>query len=108
MKFCEKCGNVLVVEKKKKPILVCRKCHKKYKIAHDKVMITEEIHEPKKQIVIMEKDEGVAEFPKTKILCPQCENGEAYWWMQQTRAADEPPTLFYRCTKCSYSWRIYG
>ncbi|MEM4865380.1 MAG: hypothetical protein QXY09_02690 [Acidilobaceae archaeon] len=26
----------------------------------------------------------------------------------QTRAADEPPTRFYRCTKCGYTWREYA
>ncbi|MEK6909986.1 MAG: hypothetical protein AABW61_02830 [Candidatus Aenigmatarchaeota archaeon] len=27
---------------------------------------------------------------------------------QQTRTADEPPILFYRCMKFNYSWRSYG
>ncbi|MCD6114052.1 MAG: transcription factor S, partial [Thermoprotei archaeon] len=39
--------------------------------------------------------------------CPKCGNREAYVWMMQTRAADEPPTRFYRCTKCGYTWREY-
>jgi len=28
--------------------------------------------------------------------------------MIQTRAADEPPTRFYRCTKCGHTWREYA
>jgi len=109
MKFCEKCGNLMIVERRRKNIyLVCRKCHRESKMKDEKVTITEAIHEQKRGVVVMGKDEGIAELPKTKILCPKCENGEAYWWMQQTRAADEPPTLFYRCTKCSYNWRSYG
>jgi DNA-directed RNA polymerase subunit M len=51
---------------------------------------------------------GEEEFPKTKIICPKCGYEEAYWYMQQTRGADEPPTVFYTCVKCKHSWRSYG
>lgn len=109
MEFCEKCGNLMLVKKGRKlSYLVCRKCGKKRKMKKEKVVISEVLQKKKKDIVVMEKGEELAELPKTHIMCPKCEHTEAYWWMQQTRAADEPPTLFYRCTKCSYSWRSYG
>ena len=109
MKFCEKCGNLLFVEKKRKGIvLICRKCNKTTRMKGEKFALTEAMREPRKGVVVLERDEGIAEMPKTRIMCPKCENMEAFWWMQQTRAADEPPTLFYRCTKCAYSWRSYG
>ena len=109
MRFCDKCGNLLVVEKKKNSVaLFCRKCKKSYRSKGEKVTITDRVIEPKREIIVMGKDEGIAEFPKTQILCPQCEHMEAFWWMQQTRSADEPPTIFYRCCKCSHSWRSYG
>ena len=109
MKFCDKCGNLMVVERKRKNVyLVCRKCGRRIKAKREKVKITEKMITKKKDIVIIGKDEGLAELPKTRIICPKCENPEAYWWMQQTRAADEPPTIFYKCNKCGYSWRTYG
>lgn len=109
MKFCEKCGNLLIVERGKKSVfLFCKKCRKTVRLKGEKVTLTEAIHEPKKEIIVMGKEEGVAELPKTKMMCPKCENMEAFWWMQQTRGSDEPPTIFYRCTKCSYAWRSYG
>jgi len=109
LKFCEKCGNLLLVKKKREKIyLVCRKCHREYKTKGEKVTISEAVHEAKRGIVFMGKEEEVAELPKTKIVCPKCENTDAFWWMQQTRGADEPPTLFYKCCKCGYSWRSYG
>lgn len=109
MKFCEKCGNLMLVERRRKHIfLVCRKCHKEVRAKDEKIALTEAMREPRKEIIVMGKDEGVAELPKTRIMCPKCENVEAFWWMQQTRAADEPPTLFYKCTKCGWSWRSYG
>ncbi|MEM2705477.1 MAG: transcription factor S, partial [Thermoplasmata archaeon] len=39
--------------------------------------------------------------------CPKCGNRGAYWMLKQTRAADEPETRFYICTKCGYRWREY-
>lgn len=108
MKFCEKCGNLLVAKKGRKIThLVCRKCGREYKM-HEKIMIAGEKHGEKKAIVVMGKEEAQSDLPTTHIMCPKCEHGEAFWWMQQTRSADEPPTLFYKCKKCGYGWRNYG
>ena len=48
-----------------------------------------------------------ATLPKTRILCTECGNKEAYFVLRQTRAADEPETRIYRCCKCNHSWREY-
>ena len=106
MMFCPKCGNLMIAGKKK-GYLVCRKCGYKVKTRRD-LKLTESIKREKKEIVVIEKAEAVSELPVTKMMCPKCGNMEAYWWMQQTRAADEPPTMFYKCTKCGYTWRSYG
>jgi DNA-directed RNA polymerase subunit M len=64
---------------------------------------TKEEHETEPLIL----DEITQTMPRTKVECPKCGNGEAYWVMRQTRAADEPTTRIYRCTKCSHSWREF-
>lgn len=107
MDFCEKCGYVLISKKEKdKVILICRKCG--HKITHYKpVEISEKLEKkPLDDIIILEKNEET--LPKTKVVCPKCGNKEAVWWIQQTRSADEAPTLFLRCTQCKHSWREYG
>lgn len=109
MKFCDKCGNLLVAEKGRKLThLVCRKCGKEFRRSHEKIKISEDKHEQKKPVVVIGRDETKADLPTTHTVCPECEHGEAFWWMQQTRSADEPPTLFYKCKKCGHSWRSYG
>lgn len=47
-----------------------------------------------------------ATLPKMREICPECGNTEAYYYMRQNRSADEPETIFYRCTKCSYKWKV--
>jgi DNA-directed RNA polymerase subunit M len=56
-------------------------------------------------MVIGEEEAKLRTMPVTKMECPKCAHREAYWWMVQTRGADESPTQFFRCTKCSYTWR---
>jgi transcription factor S len=58
--------------------------------------------------VVGDKEAKLNSLPTTKIECPKCGNGEAFWWFLQTRSGDEPPTQFYRCIKCSHTWRSYS
>ncbi len=109
MKFCPKCGTLMKVEKKTKlTYFVCPSCGKRKVLKKGKVTISGSLPEKKKDIVVLKKGDEAIDLPKTKAMCPECDHREAYWWMQQTRSADEPPTIFYKCTKCGHSWRSYG
>jgi len=48
-------------------------------------------------------------LPKTRVVCPKCGYTEAGFTIRQTRAADEPETIIYRCCnpKCNHTWRQY-
>ncbi len=109
MIFCEKCGNLMIAEKKRKRLVyTCRKCG--HTLRGKRVVSTsifEKMKTKKEKIPIITEKDALEQYPKTKIICPECENNEAYWFMQQTRSGDEPPTRFYCCTKCGHKWREY-
>jgi DNA-directed RNA polymerase subunit M len=105
MEFCDKCGGLLVLKKKGDSTeFVCRTCGKKYKKGN-KIKISEKISKEDNVRILEAKKE---ELPTTETICSKCGHNEAYWWLQQTRAIDEPPTRFYKCTKCNHTWREYS
>lgn len=101
MRLCPKCGNILVPNGKSK--LKCRVCDYSPK-SKDNLELKEKIKTNKEKIGDIE---NVETYPKTESECPKCDNKEAYWWVMGTRAADEPETTFYKCTKCGHVWRDY-
>lgn len=44
-------------------------------------------------------------LPTTEVICPECNNDRAAWYMQQIRSADESETRFLICTECNHKWR---
>ena len=39
------------------------------------------------------------------VQCGGCKSWGAYYYLRQTRKADEPTTRFYQCTKCKKKWK---
>jgi len=108
MEFCDRCGGLMIPKKSgSRVILLCRKCGTKKTSKETKFKISAHTEKNKGKIIVISKKSVIDTLPKTRIPCPKCENPEAHWWMQQMRAADEPPTRFYRCTKCRHVWREY-
>ena len=108
MNFCEKCGSVMVSkEEKGKTILACRKCGHKIKTGYKPAQLKDEVkHSPMDDIIVIGDDKAGA-LPKIKANCRKCGNDNAFWWLQQMRSGDEPPTTFFKCTKCGHCWREY-
>ncbi len=114
IKYCPRCGAVLyprVRDGVKE--LFCRRCgytepldsgEEVYKIK------SRVERSPKDKTIIIEGDQvpATASLLKGQITCPKCGGDEVYYWMMQTRSADEPPTRFYRCKRCGYTWREYA
>ena len=97
--FCPKCGSVLLPDET--GAFVCAKDGYK---TREGVEFSEESKSEKEVHMI---DKKIETLPKVSINCKKCGNNEAYYFIQQTRSADEAPTIFYECTKCGNKWRQY-
>ena len=97
--FCSKCGSMMFPRDGK---YVCQ-CGEVQELGKAECFTTDSMN--KETAVIDEK--VAATLPKTRIICPECGNTEAYYVLMQTRSADEPETRMYRCTKCNHAWREY-
>ena len=113
MEFCPKCGTRLTPTKKKRKgkvtiVLSCPKCgYKKPTTPASVAKIIE--HEPRELIAVIGREEQkLRTLPTVRIECPKCGNMKAYVWQVQTRGSDESSTQFFRCTKCSYTFREYS
>ena len=102
MKFCDKCGKTM--KPKGKGIWVCPSCGNKEK-GEGKTKLGGEKRKETEDIKVFENQ--VSGYPTTERECPKCGNKKAYYQVIQTRSSDEPPTRFYRCTKCGKKWREY-
>ncbi|MFC1686220.1 transcription factor S [Nanoarchaeota archaeon] len=101
MKFCPKCGIMLTMKNGK---LVCSKC------GHEEGPVVIQVKEKvDKGPEVGEGVVGTGEetLPLTDEKCPKCGNMRSYSWSLQTRAGDEGPTSFFKCTKCKHTWREY-
>ncbi len=98
MQFCPKCNLRL-----KKG--TCLKCGYSEATKQETKKPTGEMD---KSFTVLDESDGKETLPTITIECEKCGNDEAVWWMLQTRSADEPTTQFYRCSKCSHTWRNYS
>jgi DNA-directed RNA polymerase subunit M len=116
MEFCPKCGTRLVLAKRKRSgknvlVLSCPKCGFMKPPADVKVATIPRVIEqpPKEPIAVISKEEQkLRTLPTVRIECPKCGNNLAYVWQVQTRGSDESSTQFFRCTKCSHTFREYS
>ncbi len=115
IKYCPKCGSIMYPRKKDDVIeLFCTRCG--YTMPADESVkkayrIRSRVERsPKDKIIVVSSDSvpPTASIIKGDTRCPKCGYEELYYWVMQTRAADEPPTRFYKCRRCGYTWREYA
>ena len=100
MEFCERCGSVILVKDGK---AVCAGCGHREK-GKFRIKTSEKIGGKEGIAVVKQEDEI---YPIVDMKCPKCKNKKCYFWTQQTRAADESETKFYKCVNCKHTWRVY-
>ncbi|MEM1938535.1 MAG: transcription factor S [Acidilobaceae archaeon] len=110
--FCPNCGGLLQVRRNKDTIeLYCPKCNYTLDTKNQLLQPTkvEVKRNPKDRTIVVASKRQLATLEEVKgVICPKCGHDKAYFWMMQTRAADEPPTRFYRCIRCNHTWREYA
>lgn len=109
MQFCPKCGGLLLPKKEKgRTLLVCSSCgYSKEAGNADEYKVVKKEERGGEDVLIIDEGRKPA-LPTTKMRCPSCGHDLAYWWIRQTRSADEPSTRFYKCVKCGKVWREYA
>ena len=83
--------------------MVCHTCPYHY-LLRTAISTTQQFATRKPEHVSGEDDE-VKFGNKCTVQCPRCQNNEALFMELQTRSADEPMTIFYRCTACKFNWK---
>lgn len=107
IKFCPKCKSILRPRKEEsgKVVMFCS-CGYTEGAQATTLKDDPKVKKDEAEMEVVEKE--IETLPITKEDCPECGNGEAFYWLQQTRAGDEAATKFLRCTKCKHTWRDYS
>lgn len=102
--FCPTCANLLQVQNiNGENLFVCDTCPYIYSI--DK-KITKGVALKRKEVEdVFGGEKAWENVARTAATCEACGHQEAYFKEFQTRSADEPATLFYRCVKCKQYWK---
>ena len=97
--FCPLCSNALGV---KEQSLFCQCCPYVYNLEGaigSRIPFT-----PKRLEDVLGGEAEWKNVDQTDATCPKCEHSRAYFMQIQIRSADEPSTIFYRCTECTHQW----
>mmetsp|Transcript_8233 Transcript_8233/g.51259 ORF Transcript_8233/g.51259 Transcript_8233/m.51259 type:complete len:270 (-) Transcript_8233:1451-2260(-) len=104
MMFCPSCANLLRVGKSHLGLeCFCPTCPYTYEII-EPVVSTVRLKQ-KAVDDVLGGEEAWKNVDKTDATCPKCSHGKAYFMQIQTRSADEPASLFYKCVNCGEQWR---
>lgn len=88
-------------------VLTCPKCGATKDAGAGMIVRTKAVEDVKKT-VIDHGDTKLDLLPTTdEYICEKCGNTKAYYYMRQTRSADEATTRFLECTACKFKWREY-
>eukprot|EP00947_MAST-08B_sp_MAST-8B-sp1_P002314 g2314.t1 len=102
MLFCPTCGNLLLVDTGTGAKFFCQTCPYIYSV---KNKLSRNMKLDRKAVDDVLGGEAAWEnVDQTDTVCPHCRHNRAYFMMVQTRSADEPMTVFYKCVKCKQRW----
>ncbi|CAI2350917.1 unnamed protein product [Caenorhabditis sp. 36 PRJEB53466] len=104
--FCPECGCVMQIENGEECMrFSCPACPYVCPVTHT---VSSRIYPKLKDIDDVLGGPGAWENAQvTDERCPLCSHERAYFMQLQTRSADEPMTIFYRCADnaCAHRWK---
>ena len=105
MLFCPMDGSLLLIEEDEDHSLrfLCRNCP--YVLPVEKQLSRRRKLAAKARDDILGGDQAWEAAAQTDAVCPHCDHRRAYYMQLQTRSADEPMTVFYRCVQCKKRWK---
>jgi DNA-directed RNA polymerase III subunit RPC11 len=108
MRFCPWDGSLLIVDNAGTDghfRFRCVACPYVDRIRPDRPVQVRERKAAKKADDVLGGEEAWKDVSTTEASCPKCGNKRAYYIEFQTRSADEPATIFMKCTACSQQVR---
>ena len=89
-------------------VLTCPKCGATKQSQAGQMVVKGKAVDDVRKSVMEDAANKMDLLPTTEeYVCEKCGNGKAYYFMRQTRSADEATTRFLECTTCGYKWREY-
>ena len=107
MQFCDDCGSMMKAEGDRMVCTSCGGATERDRDLENEFVTTES--QTDEEVIESSEDANFEGKPKaTDVRCEECGTEEAYYYIQQTASADEPPTRFLKCTECGHRWRGYN
>jgi len=104
MQFCDDCGSMMKTDGDE---WVCAACGATASRGEDEFVSTDA--QADEEVIETEENASFEGKPTTTdVHCDGCGTEEAWYYIQQTASADEPPTRFFKCTECGKKWRGYN
>ncbi|CAG8829851.1 3174_t:CDS:2 [Gigaspora margarita] len=111
MLFCPCCGNLLLIKTltQGEQAFYCQTCPYIFPIGGrgGKSLYKNRTTLKRKEVDdVLGGEEGWKNVDSTEARCPKCEHPRAYFMQIQTRSADEPMSIFYKCCNhdCQHQW----
>lgn len=105
IQFCPKCKSILRPKKEEDKVIMFCSCGYTNDSTGSGSIKEEKVKVETPELEVVEKE--IETLPVCEEECPECGNKGAYYWLVQTRSADEAMTKFLKCTKCKHTWRDY-
>jgi DNA-directed RNA polymerase subunit M len=112
MEFCAHCGARLTPTRRREKggdvfLLSCRRCGQEREVASSYRTNLRGSNRILREgmSLIGPEEQRLRTTPTIRKFCPRCGNNLVYAWLVQLQPLEESSTQFFRCTRCSHTFR---